>query len=322
MTTTTNARRPRDPLQSLARRAGIPAIAGLVLLAGCSSTRSAGTAPAAAVVLGSYVALGDSYTAGPEIPDPTGTPAGCLRSDRDYPALVARSLGLSSDRVHDASCSGADIADLTAPQTTGDGVNPAQLDSLSDDTTFVTIGISGNDVDFASVLTRCVELDLIPAAIGASASGTAPCRAYYTSGGTDQIQEKIQNAASKLSDALSQIKVRAPHARIFLVGYPDLLPSDGATCANTIGITPPDIAYLVQEERRLNTALQQTARATNATYVDTYTPSIGHDACSAPDIRWIEPLAPASPAAPLHPNARGEQGMADAVVRAITAADR
>ena len=36
------------------------------------------------------------------------------------------------------------------------------------------------------------------------------------------------------------------------------------------------------------------------------------------DSRWIEPLLPASPAAPMHPNAAGEQGMADAVAQAVT----
>ncbi len=65
--------------------------------------------------------------------------------------------------------------------------------------------------------------------------------------------------------------------------------------------------------------LRQRAEAASATYVDTYTPSLGHDACSDPARRWIEPLVPASPAAPMHPNALGEQGMADAVTHAITA---
>ena len=64
--------------------------------------------------------------------------------------------------------------------------------------------------------------------------------------------------------------------------------------------------------------LRQDAQAAGAGYVDTYTPSVGHDACSDPASRWLEPLLPASPAAPLHPNAAGEQGMADAVIRAIT----
>jgi hypothetical protein len=64
--------------------------------------------------------------------------------------------------------------------------------------------------------------------------------------------------------------------------------------------------------------LRQDAQAASDGYVDTYTPSEGHDACSSPAGRWIEPLLPSSPAAPLHPNALGEQGMADAVMQAIT----
>jgi len=63
--------------------------------------------------------------------------------------------------------------------------------------------------------------------------------------------------------------------------------------------------------------LQQDARAAGDGYVDTYAPSMGHSACSPEASRWIEPLIPASPAAPMHPNAVGEQGMADAIVQAI-----
>ncbi|MFI6490884.1 hypothetical protein [Streptomyces sp. NPDC050564] len=42
-------------------------------------------APAAASLKGPYVALADSYTAGPKIPGRTGGPAGCDRSDHNYP---------------------------------------------------------------------------------------------------------------------------------------------------------------------------------------------------------------------------------------------
>src|SRR5688572_23797059 len=38
-----------------------------------------------------YVALGDSYTAAPLVPD-TDTTNGCLRSTNNYPALVAAAL--------------------------------------------------------------------------------------------------------------------------------------------------------------------------------------------------------------------------------------
>ncbi|MFF2852029.1 hypothetical protein ACFVT5_37720 [Streptomyces sp. NPDC058001] len=53
--------------------------------------------------------------------------------------------------------------------------------------------------------------------------------------------------------------------------------------------------------------------------METYAPSEGHDACSAEATRWIEPLVPRGPAAPVHPNERGEGGMADAVLRTLDA---
>ena len=318
--------------KSAVRGCGVAVVGGL-LLTSCSSNGGGTTAaPApesastsasrtpATLTQGSYVALGDSYTAGPGIPTQDGTPSGCDRSSSNYPSLVARSLGFNTDQVRDVSCSGATIADLTGSQSTSDGVNAAQLSALSPSTTLVTLGIGGNDVDFADVLTRCVEVDLIPSLIGNSADQSSPCQAYYTSGGTDQIEQKIQAAATSLADALSRITQRAPRASVFVVGYPDLLPSGGNDCAGTLGITSADLVFLNQEELRLNAMLQSSAKAAGAVYVDTYTPSQGHDACTEPSVRWTEPLNPASPAAPLHPNARGEQAMADAVLGAIKSA--
>jgi lysophospholipase L1-like esterase len=305
------------------------AVVGALLLTSCSGSGSGTSAPhgstasasasrsLATLTQGSYVALGDSYTAGPDIPVQGGTPAGCDRSSRNYPSLVAQSLGFKTDRVRDVSCSGATIADLTGSQSTSDGVNAAQLSALSSSTTLITLGVGGNDVDFAGVLTHCVEVDLIPSLLGGSTAGSSPCQAYYTSGGTDQIEQKIRAAATSLADALGQISQRAPHASVFVVGYLDLLPSGGDSCADTLGITSGDLAFLNEEELRLNAMLQAGAKAAGAVYVNTYTPSQGHDACAEPSARWTEPLEPASPAAPLHPNARGEQGMADAVLGAI-----
>jgi hypothetical protein len=63
--------------------------------------------------------------------------------------------------------------------------------------------------------------------------------------------------------------------------------------------------------------LHLTAAVGNAAYVDTYTPTIGHDMCQAPANRWIESLTPASPAAPAHPNAKGELVMAQAVTQRL-----
>jgi hypothetical protein len=49
-------------------------------------------AAAAAARADNYVSLGDSYAAGPFIPNPT-LPLGCLKSDHNYPHLAAGGIG-------------------------------------------------------------------------------------------------------------------------------------------------------------------------------------------------------------------------------------
>lgn len=110
---------------------------------------------------GPYVALGDSYTAGPYIPHQTGTPLGCSRSDHNYPSVVAAELQLDPAEFQDMSCGGATIADLTQEQSTDDGTYPAQLSALSADTRLVTLGIGGNDIGFSSLVTQCVKNGLL-----------------------------------------------------------------------------------------------------------------------------------------------------------------
>src|SRR4051794_36724174 len=90
-----------------------------------------------------YVALGDSYSAGPLIPT-TDLAAGCARSDHNYPSLLARELRVRT--FVDVTCSGARTADLAASQPGfGDATIPPQLRALDRRTDLVTIGIGGND---------------------------------------------------------------------------------------------------------------------------------------------------------------------------------
>jgi lysophospholipase L1-like esterase len=269
--------------------------------------------------VGPYVALGDSYTAGPDIPDQNGTPLGCDRSSQNYPALVAAALKLQPAQISDRSCSGATTADLAGQQSTGDGTNPAQFTALTSDTRLVTLGIGGNDIGFSSLITRCVETGVMYNAIklGVSIGDDAPCRAQYVSGGIDQVQQRIDAAATRVSAALDEIKKRSPKARVYVVGYPAILPDVDTGCDRSMGLAPGDVSYLREKEQDLNSMLQREAKAAGAGYVDTFTPSVGHDACSAAGTRWIEPLLPSSPAAAVHPNARGERGMAEAVLGTI-----
>ncbi|MCC9309990.1 SGNH/GDSL hydrolase family protein [Kitasatospora sp. RB6PN24] len=313
---------------------GLGLVLVLLALAGCAGAGGGRPAPGGAsasaspsagarawVPGGPYAALGDSYTAGLHLRPAGGGPTGCGRSAADYPSQVARGLGLTGDQFTDVSCSSATTADLTGAQQVAGGPNPPQLDALTARTRLVTLGIGGNDADFTQVFTECAEQGLLHLVTGAQ--GQAPCKARYTAAdGSDLLNGVLNTVGDRVAAALQQVARRSPGAKVFLVGYPALLPSDPASCGGLLGgaVSTGDLAFLAGKEQQLNTVLRDRAAAAGAIYVDTYTPSQGHDMCAGPSVRWVEPPLPAEGLAPLHPNPAGEQAMAAAVLGSIRAA--
>jgi hypothetical protein len=241
---------------------------------------------------GSYVALGDSYTSAPFVsPIASGAPLECGQSAVNYPHLTAAALGLS---LTDRSCGGATTSNMTTAQYPD---QPPQFSALGSSTQVVTLSIGGNDnALFASAVIACGVTDLADALnIG------APCKSIFG----DYFANRATADGPKIGAAINQIHQLAPAATVFVVGYPDILPQSG-NCYPQIPLTTGDVAYANGIEQTLNSVLRDEAQANTATYVDTYTPSIGHDACKPEGTRWIEPPIPGTDAAPIHPNAAGE----------------
>lgn len=267
-----------------------------------------------------YVALGDSYTAGLRIAPQTGEPRGCSRSSVNYPSLVAKGLGLTGGQFQDVSCSGARTGDLTGAQKTADGSNPAQLDALTPATRLVTLGIGGNDAGYADILTECARDNLVEVVKGLVGNRSAsPCRDHFAADGTDQVQRKVEAAGEQVGQALQEVKRRSPQARVYVIGYPSLLPADPAACKPLLGsaVTAGDLTFLAEKEQQLNAMLKKRAEAAGAVFVDAAAPSAGHDMCAGEGARWIEPPFPAEGAAPVHPNARGQEAVAAVVLKAV-----
>jgi lysophospholipase L1-like esterase len=255
----------------------------------------------------SYVALGDSYAAGPGIPNVVHS--ACQRSDHNYPSLVANARHFTSFR--DASCSGARTTDMTQSQQTNlFTFVPPQFDALGPDARLVSVTIGGNDIGFGGVVTTCVTLGLL------NPFG-APCMEHYTQGGTDVLAAGIAAAAPKVAAVLQGIHQRSPKAKVLLVGYLDIMPITGPGCWPFTPIAVGDFSYLRGVEEQVNQMLATQAAGNGATFVDTYTPTIGHDLCQDIGVRWVESLVPTSPAAPVHPNALGMQAVAAAVLSAL-----
>lgn len=249
-----------------------------------------------------YVSLGDSYTSGPLIPHATGRPALCLRSDHNYPSLVADRLDTAS--FTDVSCAGATTGDMTEAQNLGITKNDPQFDALKADTTLVTLGIGGNDIGFGSIIITCGTLSV------GDPHGN-PCEKKYTAGGDDQLADKIDATGPKITKTLDGIRERSPDAKVIVVGYPRILPASGPGCWPVVPISAGDIPYLSGVEKKLDAMLETRAHDAGAEYAVNY--RAGHDLCEDPADKWVEGIIPTMPAAPVHPNAAGMRATASAV---------
>jgi hypothetical protein len=258
---------------------------------------------AAGASAATYTALGDSYASGPLIPNQSLNPLGCLRSDHNYAHLAAAAKGLT---LTDVSCSGATTNDMTETQNVEPGPNPPQFNGLNAGTNIVSVTIGGNDIGFSEIIEGCITYNPF----------STPCKDKYDPGGHDQLAERIANTAPKIAAVLQGIHARSPNARVFVVNYPDILPT-GSGCWPTVPLAFGDVPYLHATEERLNAMLATTAAANGATIADWYTPSIDYDSCKSSSTRWVEPVIPGELAYPVHPNKAGMAGGAAALEAAI-----
>lgn len=215
-----------------------------------------------------YVALGDSYTAGAGITRSTG-PARCLRSNHNYPHLLAAAA--SRIRLTDRSCSGAETAHLTTSQYAD--VDP-QFNALSADTDLVTVSMGGNDFDlFLGMLVTCARLR-------GSDPGGAPCSKTGGSFSAASLRTSIEQIGQRLETALGEIETLAPEAQVMLVGYPALAPAHGS-CPDRLPLADGDFAYVNGLNELLSTTMRRAASRAGADFVDVFAASRGHDICSS-----------------------------------------
>ncbi|MDQ3989473.1 MAG: SGNH/GDSL hydrolase family protein [Actinomycetota bacterium] len=256
-----------------------------------------------------YVALGDSFTAGPGIPVQRLDPVGCFRSTSNYPSLLATRLGVAE--FTDVSCSGAVLESMTAPQPVLLGVNPPQFDALRTDTDLVTVGIVGNDIGYTDIFSTCARLSFTDPA-------GDPCRRQVTADGVDEFAARIDEAAPQLAAVLQGIQERSPDAVVVLVGYLRILPPENG-CFPTVPIARGDVAYLDGIQQQLTAMMAEQAEDNDVQFIDSYAGSLGRDTCQGPFTRWVEGVSPNRPAAPLHPNASGMGAVSDLTLTALEA---
>jgi lysophospholipase L1-like esterase len=260
-------------VQSIVRR-----LLGAVALVCALCGLVAGTALA-----DNYVALGDSYSSG------TGTrdyslDSGCQRGPYAYPALI------KADRPNTnltfVACSGAKTGDVLANQ----------VQSLSTSTNIVTITIGGNDAGFSDVITQCA----LP--------WPWSCDSDITN-----AQNYIRNTLpGSLNNVYSQIKTRAPNARVVVLGYPRLFM--GVDCNAGTFFSTDEMTKLNATADLLKTTISGRAAAYGFTFKDAIPAFTGHAVCSSTE--WLNGLSnPTSDS--YHPNRTGHKSGYEALVRSV-----
>lgn len=252
-----------------------------------------------------YVALGDSYTAAHGVPG-TNWLDGCLRSDRNYPNLVAEALPAAT--LVDVSCSGAATQHMLKERSYGTIHHPPQFDALSEDTDLVTVSIGYNDFRlFTTLFGRCAEM-------AKRDPEGSPCRdRLIRPNGYDFLSKRVAIIGKRVAKVVRGIRERAPEARILVVSYPHLLPETGY-CRNRVPLARGDYPYVRGINDAMSDAQRRAAGAVDgAEYVDVTAASVGHDACS--DDPWVAGIDPVETrAAAYHPFAVEQRAVADLIL--------
>ena len=282
----------------MTRRVACGAVLALtaVLAAGCDSSddRDGGT----------YVALGDSYTAASLTGPPQRPATWCGRSETNYPSLVAEELDME---LTDVSCNGASTRDLEGAQERLNQTVPAppQLDAVDDDTDLVTISLGGNDFGFLGRISGC-------AAKYRGQSGS-PCTDLDEAAGAQSVEALLPQVQANVVTAIRDVRDQAPDAQIIVVGYPQPFPAEG-TCEEA-PLPAGDYPWARSVIEGLNDALAAAAETENVTHVDVATASEGHDICS--DDPWVAgEVVPDKSTSPWHPYPEAAEKIADLVVAA------
>ena len=248
-----------------------------------------------------YVALGDSYSSAPLVPV-TDVANGCFRSSANYPSLVAKELGAQLD---DHTCGGAQTVDFHRSQFPD---VPPQLAAVKPSVDLVTLGTGGNDQQvFAQLTRRCPELR-------AQDPDGSPCRTYMGSRGSDMLLTALEETRKRVTGLVREVRERAPEAQVIVVGYPQIISADNA--CSQLPLAKGDYAYAEEVNLALTEALRSAAEANDATYVDVWAASKGHDICS--DDPWVNgSVSDQKRAAAYHPFAKEQAAVAGLVVAAI-----
>jgi hypothetical protein len=252
------------------------------------------------------------------LPDTDVDGKGCHRSYEAWPVIVWRSQ-LAGHAMRFAACSGATIDDYFSPNTSGVKNEPAQRNLLrnpqdANRIKLITLTFGGNDAGFADVVNFCVNIfakranSCLPGI--SRADGTLSYLARPGGGWPNR---------HTFADLYEDIRTAAPNARVLVVGYPKLFPTDphrkGCGGGGGVHFSESEMLALNQTAAHANAIIEREARAAGFEYVDVEDEMNGHSVCSQSD-HWINRALPhrAERQQSYHPNRAGQEAIAAEVI--------
>ncbi|HKO28419.1 MAG TPA: SGNH/GDSL hydrolase family protein [Solirubrobacteraceae bacterium] len=305
------------------------------------------SSPVTRATWGTYVSLGDSYSAGEGLGDyEPGSHVdqsqcrvsvlghcvyhkdpkvidGCDRSSSAYNSTVGGAYHFSGGKQTWA-CSGSITRDIydgpgdpncSQGHASGSYGEGCQVDRVNANTSLVTMTIGGNDAGFANDLKNCYMAERPGGAHEAGCTGQQSA-----------IDGEINDMGPRLVAALEAIKARAPHARIIILTYPRPFPENPTQTGAclTLGVSvasyhlclsPGDQRFLNDEAAKLDTAVCSAAESAGvgAECVNAYNAFAGcemtdaHSCLQAPTAHISGSTVIGINSGAYHPTAQGQQ---------------
>jgi GDSL-like Lipase/Acylhydrolase family len=281
---------------------------------------------------GSYLALGDSYSAGEGLP-PFASGTAATQCDRSvtsaYPDLLFRLLRRQDPQASFRffACSGALVSDILNPTRRPGGPVPPQVrGSITPPVGLVTLTIGGNNAIFSKVVMTCLisgncldEVFPPPGVREATARHIPPGRLLTQWGPATIEQIGTQDAALFVT-----LRRAFPHARIVVIGYPYLFPARPAPdfpylpplCASVLNrLSARERAGFRTLQDEFNNRTYEEAVVSGIEFVSPVAIWGSHEPCGAsgqytnsvkPYLSFPNPVNGGS----FHPNAAGQQTLA------------
>jgi len=274
-------------------------------------------------IKGTYVAIGDSYSAGQgRTPfDPATVPTGCDRSRNDaYPELMH--FAQAPVPLQFTACSGAIVSQLFHPRAGGRPLPPQVDGKVHPEAGLVTVTIGGNNVLFSKIVIACFEeANCLTSTFPAAGDGRGVEPVPPGPMATTWAPATILAVAKEDAVAFRALRRDYPNARIIVIGYPYLFPDSRA------GFRPDDCASILRRfslterlgirslEDEFNNMTYEEAVASRIEFVSPYAAWRGHEPCGdlgqytnsiKPYLSFSNPVDGGT----FHPNAAGQQTLA------------